>query len=363
MPADTREPLRLGVLGAARIAPLSLFTPAAITGDRIVAVAARSPARAAAYAAEHGIERVAASYEDLIADPQVEAIYDPLANGLHGGWNLRVLAAGKHLLTEKPSAANAEQAREVAAMVEGTGQVFLEGFHYPYHPLFQRAVSLAVDGAIGEIVHIDVPLLMPDPGADDPRWSLSLAGGSGMDLGCYSLSCLHLLGSALCGGSFAVQTARTTQRDGAPGVDETLAFTGVFPSGATGSGGSSMVASEQSFTLVITGTAGEIVVPNFPLPNQDDRLILRAGTSNVSPPRKRTAPGDADDLLAERDGDVVEHLGTRSTYTYQLEAFGAAVRNGAPVITDAAFSVRVMELVDAAYEHAGLPLRPATPVS
>lgn len=359
MSGTATDPLRIGMLGAARIAPLSVLTPASITGDRVVVVAARSRDKAQAYAAEHGIERVAHSYAAVLADDEVEAVYNPLANGLHGPWNLRAVQAGKHLMTEKPSAANAAEARIVADAVAQAGVVFLEAFHYPYHPLFTRVLELLDSGAIGEVTHIDVPLLMPDPGADDPRWVFELAGGANMDLGCYSLSCLNLLGERYCGGSLGIESARATERAGAPGLDEEIFFAGSYPSGATGSGGASMAAEGWSFTLVITGTQGEIVVPKFPLPNEDDRLIMR---STPSAPRSRTHVSEADDLITERDGDVVEHLGNRSSYTYQLEAFHAAVREGAPVLTDAEFAVRTMAAVDAAYLAAGLPLRPSTPI-
>ncbi|MEI2775005.1 MAG: Gfo/Idh/MocA family oxidoreductase [Tetrasphaera sp.] len=348
------EPLRIGILGAARIAPLSIVSPAQATGTRLVAVAARDRSRAADFAAENGVERVVESYAALLADPEVEVVYNPLANGLHAPWNAKIAAAGKHVLTEKPSAANAAEARDVAAAVREAGTVLMEAFHYPYHPLFQRACELIAQGAIGEVRHIDVPLLMPDPGADDPRWRLDLAGGSTMDLGCYSLSCLALLGERFCGGAFTVSEAVAAERAGHPGVDSHLFVAGAFPSGATGSGGSDMDADDWSFTLVVTGSEGEIVVPSFPLPHQDDRLILRHTASTA---RARRSPQDAADLVAERDGDVVEKLGNRSSYTFQLEAFTAAVRDGAPVTTDADFAVRNMTLVDAAYAAAGLPAR------
>ncbi len=107
------EPLRIGVLGAARITELALITPAGITGDRVVAVAARDPERAAAFAKEHGVERVLPDYAALVADPEVEVIYNPLANALHGPWNRAAIDAGKHVLSEKPFASNAEEARRV----------------------------------------------------------------------------------------------------------------------------------------------------------------------------------------------------------------------------------------------------------
>lgn len=351
------EPLRIGILGAARIAPLSIVSPATVTGDRLVAVAARSRDRAEEFAGANGVERVVDSYAALLADAEVEAAYSPLANGLHGTWNIAAAQAGKHVLAEKPSAANAEEARAVQAAVEEAGIVFMEAFHYPYHPLFQRAVELAASGAVGAVRHIDVPLLMPDPGAEDPRWSFELAGGSTMDLGCYSISCLNLLGEALCGGPLRITAAEAGEREGRPGVDSHLWVSGEFPSGATGSGGSDMDADDWSFTLVITGTEGEIVVPKFPLPHEDDRLILRRVASE---PRVRRRPEDGADLVAEHESDTVEHLGTRSSYTYQLEAFDAAVRDGAPVVTDAAFAVRNAEAIDTAYTLAGLPLRQPT---
>jgi len=107
------EPLRIGVLGAARISELSIIGPAAATGTRLVAVAARDRGRAETFAQTHGIERVHESYADVIADPEVEAIYNPLANSLHAPWNKAAILAGKHVLTEKPFASNTTEAAQV----------------------------------------------------------------------------------------------------------------------------------------------------------------------------------------------------------------------------------------------------------
>ena len=142
MSEPVREPLRIGVLGAARITERALVDPARTTGHRIVAVAARDRSRAEAFAAEHGVERVADSYAALLADPEVEAVYNPLANGLHGPWNLAALAAGKHVLSEKPSASNAEEAAEVREAAAKSGTVFMEAFHYLFHPVTRRLHEL-----------------------------------------------------------------------------------------------------------------------------------------------------------------------------------------------------------------------------
>lgn len=336
MPAE-HEPLRIGVLGAARIAELAIVAPATATGHRLVAVAARDPERARRFALTHGVERVHASYDDLLSDPEVEAVYNPLPNGLHGRWNLRALAAGKHVLSEKPSAANAVEAARVREAATRAGVVFLEGFHYPYHPLFRRVLELIGEGAVGAVERVETFLGMPAPPADDPRWSLDLAGGATMDLGCYALTAAALVGEH-AGGPPQVTGARADERPGVPDVDARLTADLRFPSGATGTAGSDMAHGSWDFHLTVTGTDGEIHVPDFPRPHEDDRLVLRRGGR-----------------------EVVEHHGCRSSYTYQLEAFAAAVRQGDPVVTDSAFAVTAMELVDAAYAAAGLPRRDPTP--
>lgn len=180
-------PLRIGVLGAARISELSIAGPARTAGHRLVAVAARDRSRAERFAALHGVERVLGSYEEVIADPEVEAVYNPLANALHAPWNLAAVRAGKHVLTEKPSASNAEEAREVRDAAAAAGVTVMEGFHYLYHPVTRRLHELLDSGELGELRAVEADMIMPAPDDTDPRWSYELAGGALMDLGCYSL--------------------------------------------------------------------------------------------------------------------------------------------------------------------------------
>src|SRR3954467_14408500 len=144
--------LRIGVLGAARIAPAALIKPASSNPSVSVdAVAARSPERAQAFATRHGIPRVHASYEELVTDPDLDAVYNPLPNGLHGRWTRAALAAGKHVLCEKPFTANAAEAREIADLGATSDRVVMEAFHYRYHPLALRIEQIIASGELGTL--------------------------------------------------------------------------------------------------------------------------------------------------------------------------------------------------------------------
>jgi predicted dehydrogenase len=330
------KPLRLGVLGAARIAELAIVKPAHATGTRLVAIAARGPQRAAAFAATHGVERVAASYPDLLADPEIEAVYNPLPNALHGPWNLAAVKAGKHVLSEKPFAANADEASEVRDAGHRAGVVVADGFHYLYHPVMHRLRTLLASGELGELTRIEANVCMPDPGAGDPRWSFDLAGGALMDLGCYALHAHRAL-AEWGGGEPKVARARAGRRAGAPQVDEWLHADLAFASGVTGAARCNMAADRWEMTCRIIGSRGTATAMNFVQPHLDDRVVV-----DIGPVRR------------------VEHLGTRSSYIYQLEAFIAAVRHGAPLPTDADDAVATMRLVDECYRGAGLDPRPAT---
>jgi predicted dehydrogenase len=330
------EPLRIGVLGASRIAANAIVSPARTLGHRLVAVAARDRGRAEAFAAEYGVERVLDDYQSVIDDPEVEVIYNPLVNSLHAEWNLAAIRAGKPVLTEKPFAANADSAREVAAAAEAAGVPVLEGFHYLFHPLASRAAELLGECCVGPLRRIEVRMSMPTPPAADPRWAYPLAGGALMDLGCYAIHVMRSFGR-FAGGSPTVTGARATLF--APEVDAACEVDFAFPPGPDGAAAGyawvSMVGDRYEFSIEFTGEGGSILIPDFLGPNRDNRFIVR------------------------RDGEpeVIERLDRRSTYTYQLEAFASAVRHGTPLPIGVADAVANMESVDAAYRAAGLSPR------
>ena len=323
--------LRIGVLGASRIAENAIVGPAADLGHRLVAVAARDRSRAEVFAGKYGVERVVDSYAEVISDPEVDVIYNPLANALHAPWNLAAVAAGKPVLSEKPYARNRIEAAEVAAAADAAGVTVMEGFHYLFHPVVRRAFELAGDGTLGRLHHVEVLMTMPEPSAQDPRWSLELAGGALMDLGCYGLHIMRRIG-ALVGGAPEVTSASAVQRD--PGVDASCDVELRFPDGMTGSARHTMVSDAYRFTLRIDGSDGSALVHNFIQSYTDDRLTL-------------TTPA----------GTQIERLGTRPSYTYQLEAFAAHVEHGADLPIDSADAVANMALIDDAYRAAGLQPR------
>lgn len=328
-PASTHAPLRIGILGTARIADLAVLGPARLLGARLVAVAARDRRRAETWAAANGVERVLDDYEAVINDPEVEAIYNPLPNSLHAPWNAAALGAGKHVLTEKPFAANAEEARQVHELARRSDRIVFEGFHYAYHPIFSRLLELISDGTIGELTHFHVAMEMPSPAADDLRWSWSLAGGAFMDLGCYCVHAIRLL-AASQGGVPTLLHAAAGERAGLAQIDEWATATFRLPSGAQGTARANMDG-PWNFSITATGSGGRIHLPDFLHTNDDDRLIVTTD-----------------------EGERVEHLGALSTYTYQLDAFTRAIRRGQPYLTTTSDSVATMELVDGCYRGAGL---------
>ena len=193
----TGLPLRIGTLGAARITPMALLRPARqVPEATVVAVAARDAQRAGKFATKHRIANVHTSYEAMIADPNLEAIYNPLPNSHHCLWTIKALEAGKHVLCEKPLAANAADAQRMADAAASSGRVLMEAFHWRYHPLAARMREIVDSGELGKIRHIETHFCIPLWIPGDIRFRLDLAGGATMDTGCYAISILRFLAGA-----------------------------------------------------------------------------------------------------------------------------------------------------------------------
>jgi predicted dehydrogenase len=215
--------LRIGLLSTARING-ALLTGARLTGAaEVVAVGSRDGERARAYADEHGIARAYGSYEDLLADPEVDAIYNPLPNSMHVPWSIRALEAGKHVLCEKPLTRRAADAEAAFAAAEAHGRVLAEAFMWRHHPQAVRLRELLDAGAIGEVrtIRSAFSFSLDDP--TDLRMQAGLDGGALMDIGCYCLS-----GARLVAGS-EPEVVRAEQVVGGDGVDIAFAATLRFP--------------------------------------------------------------------------------------------------------------------------------------
>jgi predicted dehydrogenase len=323
--------MRIGVLGAARIAPAALIRPARTVGDvEVAAVAARDRGRAQAFASRYGIATVQ-TYEKLVADPALDAVYVPLPNGLHAKWTLAAIEAGKHVLCEKPFTANAAQARAVAAAAERAGVVVMEAFHYRYHPLAHRMAEVVRGGELGEIRRVETAMCFPLPRFSDIRYQFDLAGGALMDAGCYAVHCLRLLGPGQP--TVTSARARTLRRDRR--IDRAMLAQLRFPNGATGQVHTSM----WSSTLLrirarVVGERGKLSVSNFAAPQLPYRFRVTV------------------------DGERrYERFDRETTYVHQLRAFAAAVAGQPTNLTPPADSVMTMSLIDDIYTAAGLPRR------
>jgi len=331
--AQNGAPIRFGILGAARIAPLALVNPAKENSDvEVAAVAARDASRGQAFARKHGIGRVHESYDALIADPELDAVYIPLPNGLHGRWTRAALAAGKHVLCEKPFTANAAEAREIAELAKNSDRVVMEAFHYRYHPLSRRVEQIITSGELGKLTRVEAALCFPLPKFSDIRYNYSLAGGATMDAGCYAVHMVRTFG----GSTPEVVSAQAKLRD--PRIDRAMTAEVKFAEGHTGRIRCSMWSSRLLLISArVVGERGEMRVLNPVLPHLVNRLSVR------SP-----------------DGKRVERFSRRTSYAYQLDAFAAAVLRGEPFETTPEDAIENMTVIDAIYTAAGLPLREPT---
>jgi predicted dehydrogenase len=148
--------VNIGIVGAARVAVYAMMAPAReVPRVRVAAVAARDPVRAQAFAAEHGIARVHASYDGLIGDPSIDLVYVATPPSVHAAIAVRALEAGKHVLVEKPFAMNAPQAQSVLDAAARTRLRVFEAYHYRHHALWHRIVEICRSGALGRIVSLD----------------------------------------------------------------------------------------------------------------------------------------------------------------------------------------------------------------
>ena len=325
------ETLRWGILSTANIG-LNAVIPATQAAARcdVVAIASRDGRRAEDAAARLGIPRSLGSYDDLLADPEIDAVYNPLPNHLHAPLTIAALEAGKHVLCEKPIALTAAEAREMAAAAERTGMVLVEAFMYRLHPAWVTARDLIAAGRIGEVVTVDASFFYFNDDPADIRNIAEYGGGGLMDIGCYPINLSRMLF-----GSEPTGVAAAITRDPASGVD--VLASAVLEFGdrtATFSCGTRAGAEQR---VAIMGTEGRIVLtsPFNPPPEGSEVHVWRGNLVPGDPP------------------DEVLRMGRVDQYTLQAEAFAATVLDGAPPHLSLDDSIANMEVIERVFAAAG----------
>jgi predicted dehydrogenase len=317
--------IRFGVLGAARVAPYGLLTPAKETqGVEVTAVASRTLQKAQEFAARHGITRSFGSYEALLESREIDAVYIALPPALHFHWASRAIEAGKHVLCEKPLAANAELAEELTLMARRRDRVLFEGMHVRFLDKLRRQRELVTNGDFGKLLSIESCFRMPywPMAKDDFRRSFELGGGAALDVGCYAASCLRYVAGE------EPEILSVTHKCLSPQIDRWMRATLRFPSGVEG--------------------AVEFGFRGLYLPR--DGVWVACENGGIK--------WDGKGLVLERNGkESRELLPTKSTYQLQLEAFAQSVRGERSLPGDDAFLTA--RILDAMYAKAGLALRGA----
>jgi predicted dehydrogenase len=190
------EPVRWGVLGAAKIA-IDRLIPGMIEAPltTVTGVASRTLSKAETVTAQFDIPKAYGSYEELLDDPEIEAVYIPLPNGLHAEWSIKAMRAGKHVLCEKPITVNADEAREIEKVRDETGLYCLEAYASRFNPIQKKAVEIAQSGALGELrfMHTISTFLMEEKDPNNVRLMADIGGGALYDMGCYAVDAQRLL--------------------------------------------------------------------------------------------------------------------------------------------------------------------------
>jgi predicted dehydrogenase len=325
-----KDAVKWGVLGVAKIATEKVI-PAMRRGERtaIHAIASRDGARAREAAAALGIPKAYGSYEELLADPEIEAIYNPLPNELHVPWTEKALAAGKHVLCEKPIALDAEEARRLITARDASGKMVAEAFMVRFHPQWRRAREIVRSGAIGDIGAVQTlfayRLLDPDNIRNKPP------GGGGLyDIGCYAI-----LTARYIFGAEPIRVAAAFDVDPRFGTDRLASALVEFPGGRhlTFSAGTQLAGHQR---VTIAGSAGriEVQIPfNAPI-DRPTRISVDSGADLVG------------------SGARIEEFATCDQYTLQGDAFSRAVRGEGPLDYPLEDAIANMKVIDACFRAA-----------
>ena len=310
--------LRWGILSTARIG-IRRVIPAIQRSETgvVAAIASRNPERAAETGSRFGIPRALGSYEALLADPGVDAIYCPLPNSLHAEWSIRAAEAGKHVLCEKPLARDADEARSITDAAAAAGVLLQEAFMYRFHPQIERLQSLVRDGAIGRPWVVRSGFTFSVGSENDIRLVPELGGGGLLDVGSYCVSVSRLL----LGEPRSVSATAVYER----GVDVRLVGMLHFGAGTAALLDCGLRAPGRQFCEVV-GEEGTITLPRPFLPGEEPAVIV---------------------VRRKDQEERIEIPGT-DQYTLMIDHFGECVRGRAVSRfppADAVANMRVLDLL------------------
>ena len=292
-----RRALRWGVLGTARINRRLIPAMRSARRSTVAAVASREAGRADECARDWNIPVAHASYDALLRDRGVDAVYIPLPNALHVEWTLRALDAGKHVLCEKPLALAPEDVERIEAVARATGLVVAEAFMYRHEPLIARVVDLVRSGEIGALVSLTAGFSYARTRSPDVRLEAALGGGSLWDVGCYAVSAVRLIVDAEPGSVFGFAAMTTS------GVDDSFSGLLQFDDGVVGTVHSSFRAPYRTW-LEAVGTQGVLSVAHPFKPAASELIEIRCGDHE----RRETVEGSADLFVRQVDDFVVAAL-------------------------------------------------------
>jgi predicted dehydrogenase len=321
----TGDVVRWGILSTASIG-VGKVIPAIQAAARceVVAIGSRDPVRAEKAAAELGIERAYGSYEDVLTDPAVDAVYIPLPNNLHRGWTIAAARAGKHVLCEKPLAMSAADAEGMIEVCRVEGVLLMEAFMYRLHPTWEAVRDMIVSGRIGELREVQSWFSYFNDDPTDIRNQPEAGGGALFDIGCY---CVNL--SRMLFGAEPVRVQGEVRRDEQMGIDVSTSGILGFANGVATF--TCSIRSEPDQRVHVYGTRGRISLEipfNIP-PDLPTRVFVSSGGDPPVRPETETLTFDPAD-----------------EYQIQAERFASAVLDGTPVPTppeDAVANLRVIE--------------------
>lgn len=326
------DKIRWGILSTANIARKRVV-PAMLQCQYgvVAAVASRDLTVAQDFASEFNIPKAYGSYEDLLADPNIDAIYNPLPNSLHAAWSIKAAGAGKPTLCEKPLASSAAEAQSMVDAFAARGLLFAEAFMYRFHPQTRLVKQMLDDGLIGDLRLIQSAFSFTIADGGNIRLNKSLAGGALMDVGCYCVNLIRLMS-----GAEPVEVKAIAQFGADSAVDETL--TGIMDMGGIMAHFDCSLRAKQTHTYGLRGTTGRIVVEQaFTMPS--DRATT-VGLWEGEKYREITVP-------------------PANSYTLMADDFAQALIDGRPPKYAPADGVANMAVIDRLYVSVGRePLNP-----